>query len=370
MTNRERLLATIHHQPADRVPISLYELSPFEGGSYAAFANKEPSYQRLLQAAAAKTDTLLMSDPVYIAPAYERCVETQTRREGKSVYQTTVLHTPKGDLTSRYRTDDDVVTTWTLEHPLKTLEDIDKYMSLDFTATVDTSKIVRDLQVLGDDGLLLVSVADPICYAAELFAMEDFLVYALTDTDVIQRFLDRLWDMVHHRLALLLKETPKDIVFRIVGPEYGTPPYLPNRYVPGFITQYVTRMATMIRQAGGIPRVHAHGKVRFLLSELAGSDVLCMDPVEPPPDGDISLQEVKALYGDQLALFGNIELKALETETPEAIDALVRSVMADGKPGGGFVLMPTASPINIPLNPRTEENLLMMIDAGHRYGQY
>lgn len=370
MTPRERLLATIRRAPTDRVPISLYELCQFEGSSYASFANHEPSYARLMRVMAKQTDCLMMSEPAYHMPDVAARTEKRTRREGFSVFEETVLHTPKGELTARTRRDDNIFTTWKLEHLLKTPADIDTYMSLDFSATVDTSKMARDLQTLGDQGLLMATVADPICEAAELFAMEDFLVLAITETDLMQRFLDWLWARRRHYLAMLLKAQSRDIVFRIVGPEYGTPPYLPDRYVHAFVTQYVLRMATMIREAGGIPRVHAHGKVRYLLGELAGSDVLCVDPVEPPPDGNIPLAEAKALYGHQFTLFGNIELKVLETAEPEQVDALVQSVMADAKAGGGFVLMPTATPINIPLSPRTEQNLITMIEAGHRYGRY
>ena len=44
--------------------------------------------------------------------------------------------------------------------------------------------------------------------------------------------------------------------------------------------------------------------------------------------------------------------------------------MAQAKDGGGFVLMPTAAPINLPLSPQTEANYKAFIDAGLEFGGY
>lgn len=38
--------------------------------------------------------------------------------------------------------------------------------------------------------------------------------------------------------------------------------------------------------------------------------------------------------------------------------------------GGGFILMPTAAPINVPLSPATEENYRAFIEAGLEFGGY
>ena len=370
MTSRERLLNTVRRQPVDRVPISLYELSQFEGSAYASFANAEPSYRRLLDAMKGRTDCLYMKKPEIRYPGIEAVTEKTVWQEENSVFERTVLHTPKGDLTRLTRQDKDIFTVWVLEHFLKTPEDILAYQSLDLTCRADGSPLEEARAMIGEEGLVCPTIDDPICRACDLFSMEDFLVYAISEPEGAQAFLDFLWELTREETAQILRADVRDMMFRIVGPEYATPPYLPDRFFHDFVTVYVQRLVEMIHDAGAVSRVHSHGKVRYALSELATTGVMCVDPLEPLPDGDISLAEVKALYGDRMTLMGNVELKELEQDTPEQIDALVRGVMADGKPGGGFILLPTATPINIPLNPRTEENLLQFIESGLRYGQY
>ena len=92
-----------------------------------------------------------------------------------------------------------------------------------------------------------------------------------------------------------------------------------------------------------------------------GADAL--DPVEAPPSGDITLAEVKRLYGARLCLMGNIQLSDLETLPPDAMRRLTQETLAAGATGGGFVLMPTAAPISADLSPVTERNYEVMIET-------
>lgn len=50
--------------------------------------------------------------------------------------------------------------------------------------------------------------------------------------------------------------------------------------------------------------------------------------------------------------------------------AEVRRCMEAAKPGGGYVIMPTAAPINVPLSAQTEANYLAFIDEAIAYGGY
>ncbi len=69
-------------------------------------------------------------------------------------------------------------------------------------------------------------------------------------------------------------------------------------------------------------------------------------------------------------MWGNIELKLLEQGTSAQVRAEVRKIMDQAKDGGGFVLIPTAGPINVPLSPKTEANYKAFIDAGLEFGRY
>jgi hypothetical protein len=95
-----------------------------------------------------------------------------------------------------------------------------------------------------------------------------------------------------------------------------------------------------------------------------------LDPSEPPPDGDITLSEVSSRLQGRMCIFGNLELKLLEHGSAAQVGEAVRACMAAAKPNGGYVIMPTAAPINVPLSARTAENYRRFINAALDLGQY
>jgi len=368
MTGRERLLRAIRHEPVDRVPISAYEL---RGMNPAAWENNEPSYKRLMDAVREYTDCLYMLNPLPLPSEQPPHVESEERVFGKAHVVRTVYHTKFGDLTMRTREDEGLHTRWTLEHLLKEPEDIGVYLSLPYEpAKYDFAAFDAECARVGEGGLVMVSVPDPVCQAADLFEMGDFLMLAVTKTNEIKYLLDALHERQMHELKAMLSHSMRNVVFRICGPEYCTPPYLAPWLFGEFVTCYLHDICRVIRRAGAIPRIHCHGKIKEALYHFAETDALALDPLEPPPDGDIELKDIKTQYGKQFCLFGNIELRELECADLPRIDELVRQAMEDAKEDGGFVLMPTSAPINVPLSERTEANYLQMFESAHKYGRY
>ncbi len=367
LTSRERLLRCIRHEPVDRVPISTYELN---GWNEDAWENNESSYKRLMDAIREYTDCIYMLNPgIKDFPRAEREVVEWT--EGTSHYTKRIYKTKWGDLTSLHREDEGLHTTWTLKHLLEDISDIDKYLSMPYSPVEpDMTEYFRHQEKLGGKGVMMISVNDPICVAAELFEMGTFLVYAVTEPKKIKYFLDAIHERQMYELKAILKHDVKDIIFRVCGPEYATPPYLSPEYYHNYVTCYLIEICREIKSAGGIPRIHCHGKISKVLDQFAMTDAEAIDPIEPPPDGDVELSYVKRKYGSKFCLFGNLELKELETSSRERIDYLVKKAMEDAKEGSGFVLMPTAAPINVPLSKKTEENFLQMIESGLKYGKY
>lgn len=367
MNSRERLLRCIKHQHIDRVPISTYELVGWNGESW---ENKEPSYKDLMNYIRIHTDCIYMLDPEYHKKSNPD-LETTVWNEGDSKFTKSVYHTNNGELSTLLREDKNIHTTWVLKHMLQDISDIKNYLAIPYESPkVDMGQFYKERESLGDKGLMMISLPDPICEAAELFDMATFLTYAITEPEKIKYFLDALFERQRVKLKKILCNDVKDVIFRICGPEYATPPYLSPSYFYDYVTCYLIEMCKEIKEAGAIPRIHSHGKIGKVIEQFAMTEAEGLDPVEPPPDGDIELSVVKKLYGEKFCLFGNIELKELETADRDRIDFLVKQAMDDAKEGSGFVLMPTAAPINVPLSLKTAENYAQMIDSALKYGHY
>jgi len=365
MNSRERLLTTLLHEPADRVPISTYEMV---GWNPDAWENHQPAYRHLMDLIRQKTDCLYLCG-FPSANALQRLTVTEWD-EGASHYTREVLHTPHGDLTMTTRQDAGLNTVWALSHLLKDDEDIKRFLSQPIEPVPpDISGFAGVQTRLGDHGIPLVDIADPLCVVAELFDFSDFMVRAFSQPEQIEALLEHVAPSIYASARYLL-EHGLGPLFRVVGAEYATPPYLPPALFERYEVRYTEPIIRMIHDHQCTARLHCHGRIRQALPMIVEMGCDALDPVEAPPSGDITLGEVKQLYGDKLCLMGNLQLRDLETLPTDRLREVVRETVEAGKPGGGFVIMSTASPINADLSPLTERNYEAFIETALEYGGY
>jgi len=371
MTSRERLLAAIKLEKTDRVPVSTHELVGYNSH---AFENKEPSYKNLMDFIREKTDCICMwspwSDCRIALSSYPVQIEYTTKKEADCTETHATVHTPKGALTSTSRRFDNIYTTWQTEYWCKSPEDVDKIMSVPFEPlTYNYSDYPRIRDEVGDRGIIMADASDPAFQAMPLMEFGESTVWVMTETEHYAKVVEEFHRRNMLNLENMLKTHTVDF-YRIYGPEYMTPPYLPPSYFKRFVTPYLTEMVDMIHRYGGLVRIHCHGKIKKVLNELLSCGADGLDPCESPPDGDITLRELKERTRGKLCLFGNLQLKMLEHANVREVHDYVRSCMDDAKKGGGYIIMPTAAPINVPLSAKTEENYRVYIETALEYGQY
>jgi len=371
MNSRERILAALSRRIPDRVPISTYELV---GYNSKAFENNDPSYARLMEAIREKADCICMWDPgsnaTFLASSFAVEMEAQEYRKENVTIQKRTLHTCKGALTQTAKVIAGVHTTWQTEHWCKSLEDVNAALSVPFEPLeYDVSDYGRIKDEVGDHGIIMASLADPLWLAADLMSFGDYVVWAKTETDHFARTVAAMHERVMENLRRLLAVNVVDL-YRICGPEYATPPFLPPDFFKRFVVPYVSEMVDLIHSKGARVRFHCHGKIGQLLDMILETSADGIDPCEGPPDGDIALGEVKKRIGERMCLFGNLQLKLLEHGTAAEVEKAVKECMDSAKKGGGYVIMPTAAPIHSPLAKKTEENYLRFIAAALEYGKY
>ena len=371
MTPRERILTALNCKEADRVPISTYELA---GYNSKAFENKDPSYAKLMEATREKTDCICMWEPnsnaTFLESSYPVDMDIHEYRNCDATVFKKTLHTPKGDITQTTKIDDGVHTIWQVEHWCKSIDDVDKALSIPYEPLeFDFSDLKRIKNEVGENGIIMSSLADPLWVAADLMEFGEYTVWAMTETEHFSKTVTMMHERCLENLRRMLEVDVVDI-YRICGPEYSTPPYLPPEYFKKFVVPYVSEMVDLIHSKGANARFHCHGRIGQVLDMIVETGSDSIDPCEAPPDGDITLSEVKKVIGKKVCIFGNLQLKLLEHGTAEEVEKAVKECMDAAKEGGGYVIMPTAAPINTPLAKKTEENYLRFIDTALEYGEY
>ncbi|MCL5280780.1 MAG: hypothetical protein M1376_12840 [Planctomycetes bacterium] len=401
-------MATLRGEPVDRPAVNFYEIGgfdvdPSDPDEFNVY--HDPSWRPLLELAEERTDLIRMRSAVrsrswdpqtavvgwavptnsdsdehpqsMVGTAHPTTTTTdlmQVRRYQEDRWHCTrvALRIGERTLSSTTRRNPEVDTIWTTEHLLKNVDDLKTYLELPeafFAEEIDVARLHDDDAKVGDRGIVMVDTEDPICAAASLFRMEDFLTVALTESVLFHRLLEKLARPLYARTERVAQAFPGHL-WRIYGPEYAAEPFLPPRLFQEYVVRYTEPLVKTIRKHGGFARVHCHGRLNGILDLVCQMGADATDPIEPPPHGDVSLDYVRRRYGDRLVLFGNIEWSDIESMEAAAFERLVRQTLADGMQGQGrgFVLMPSSAPNGRRITPRILQNYEAMVRLTESFG--
>jgi hypothetical protein len=371
MNRRERLMATLRGEVVDRPPLSFYEINGTEDTENSDPFNiySHPSWRPLIELARDKTDRIVMrgvGSKAMEPPPVDALTETETVIRDGSRFTTDRIQAGDRVLTCRYRTDPDVNTTWCLEHLLKDTDDLRAFLDIPPPApggSVDTGSFLETEEALGDTGIAMIDTCDPLCRAAALFDMGEYTVIAMTEQELFHRLLERFASTLLPRTEAVSKALPGRL-WRIFGPEYASPPYLPPSLFREYVCRYVGPMIEAIQRHGGYARIHSHGNLKAILDDIVGMGADGLDPIEPPPQGDVELSYVRERYGKDMVLFGNLEITDIENLPTDQLAEKVKRALEEGTSGEGrgFVLMPSACPYGRELSSLTMKNYEKIIE--------
>ena len=344
MTPRKRLLTMLKGGIPDRVPLVL---PGFDFISRDTLESHPDPYRRDVARRVLNETTYRVQVPSYInrylvTPPQRIHIETLELANG---FQQTrgVIDTPKGNLTFTTRRDPLSDTTWTLEYPVKTSADIDKIASIPWELP---DRLTPPGGVLPDDfdkrGILSTGISSPFVCVAGMMQFEHFLELTLTESSLIAELADICRQRTLDVLQVLFSKPGIEYVW-IGGSEWVTPPMASPKTYDALVQNQERDLIVFAHKQGDVVvHIHCHGHVRHALQRTIERGGDYTEPVEPPPDGDITMAEAQALAAGRITLGGNIECRLLANESENEVEKAVRAVFAAGKKR--FVLRPTEGP--------------------------
>ena len=372
MNRRERLMATLAGRTVDRPPVCFYEINGLDERAHPEDPFNiytHPSWEPLIDLAQEQTDRIVMRSVPFTGgiDPLQGLVQRETWFENGSRFERTTLPCRDRILTAMTRRDPDVNTVWQIEHLLKDAADLQAFLELpqiEDWGQPDITGVLAAEAALGDSGIVMIDTPDPICEAASLFHMATFTVLATTEPVLFHRLLEHFARVLLPRSAAIAQALPGRL-WRIYGPEYASPPYLHPRLFREYVVRYDQPMVQAIQAHGGYARLHSHGRLRLILDAIASTGCDGLDPIEPPPQGDMELAAVRERYGQQLVLFGNLEASDIENLPVEEFQRMIDRALREGvsASGRGFVLMPSACPYGRQLSPRALRNYQLMVET-------
>ena len=361
MSPKQLMLSAIRRRPVDRTPVATYNFHPF--GAF----SQEPAYGPMLEALseAENVGILYKSSIKYQKGRHDR-METEQRSLGDAILTITRLDTPKGKLEMVNRKPKDQP-GYCVEAFIKDGNDVEKLLSLPVEPAVpDLSPTKERYEKLGERGLVYVAYEDPFYSVAQWFDFEDFAIRCIREFPLIQKLVDGEFKRIKIELALMLDQAEGyDVLFYTAGPEVATPPMLPPMIFEKLVAPYEIELVGMIREAGHLNSIHCHGKVKTVLDQFLniGADVL--EPVEPPPQGDIYLEEALDRAEGKICLMGYIQDQDLYLSEPGEMREKVRSICQSVQGRTGYIMTPTATPFMFPPGEKFVRNYVEFIETAN-----
>lgn len=363
MTGRERLNAIFNGEPVDRPSLKLW-------GFYPDQKLIDDAYSDVYELAAQVTDYMCQcASPanIRLGMAASHIVETR-RTPGPSQWEdiTTVWHTPAGDLTGIYRASTTGLPGYELEHMVKTPQDLEALLSVPYEPLPLSLETYHTLdQRIGDRGICVYEIDEAMFALQSLMGPENFALMSIECRDLVHKVIAEYSSRIQLEVQQVFDAGLKP-VFGWVGPEVCIPPLMSPRDFEEFVMRYDKPLCDYIHEHGGHVWVHCHNHVSRFIERFLYMGVDVLNPIEPPPMGDVQLDDAVERFGNRIGFEGNIETHDLWTADTARIEALVAAAVAQGGKSDRFILCPSAGYMEFTHPTKTYiDNLLTYLRCGY-----
>ncbi|NCO34515.1 MAG: hypothetical protein AUJ92_13455 [Armatimonadetes bacterium CG2_30_59_28] len=369
LSGRERLLRVFRQQDVDRMPLRIWGVDPMfpsENPTWAPLCELTEDYQ--IDIFRTWNPTKDEWDP-HLPPVLSEEVESD--KPDMSVHQAT-MQTPSGPLTASWYRPKDGSPGYVKKHYIESIEDARKWLSI--PASKPTRRRVDSYweleQKSNDRALLFVGIGEAMYSVQAHMGSESFGLWLMDERDLLREMIDKAYAAVEEQVKYYLSQKIGD-AYGWVGPELCIPPLASPKDFREFVFDYDKKIIDLIHDAGKLVWVHCHGDMNPVLEDFVEMGVDCLNPIEPPPTGKLTLAEAKKRCAGKMSLEGGVQNGDFDRMKPEQLVPVVEEVIRQGKPGGCFILCPTSSPSTRPrLNERHIANYRAFVEAGIRLGRY
>lgn len=376
MTSRERVLAALAHQEADRVPLAL------GGGPYGLV---DDLYLRLIK-------LLGLGEPVppfrtghtisYMDDRLLGCLGTDLRYCWPGLLPNSPV-IPGADPDTFY---DSYGQVWKRARPyyfaaegiLKdatSIDDIERRVHWpdlsDPRWTAGLAERARALREETDYFVVMRMVAShgPFQTASDLRGTSAFLMDMVRDPEFAQALLDRVTTALEGLIRLAMRTGGKwfDMI-ELPGDDYAgnLNPLISPAMFRKFVQPCLQRLINAVREfdSGTKIMLHSDGALAKLLPDILATGVDVIHPLEPLPASDLSV--IKQQYGGQVAFLGGIDISHAMPGTRDDVVAEAQRRITQLAPGGGYILAPSNHlQADVPA-----ENVVTLFEAAREFGKY
>ena len=226
----------------------------------------------------------------------------------------------------------------------------------------DTLDLV--IAALGDDYSVHGEVRAPFDHFLNILGMENGLMYLLTHAEKCAEVLDVTagWSV-----ALAVAQVRRGAEAIKISSPFAGNAFLSREMYCDFIQPYEARIAAAVKAEGAAVYTHTCGAIGDRLDLLCGAGVTGIECLDPPPLGDVDINEAVEKLRDKIFIKGNVDpVSTLLRGDAEGAGNDIRWRISTGKPGGGYILSSACS-----VSPHTPpEKIELLATLAEEYGTY
>lgn len=364
LSNRERMLRVIRGEPVDRVPIRLWGIDSPRAAS-------RPEWQPLHDLVERYQLEMMpgWNDP-HVAQNVEFVYEERDTADPEWYEYLTTIKAPAGDLQSVYVHSRVGKPGYIKKHLIESVEDARRWLSLPEPDLPNPEGFQPFADKFGDRALVMCGLSEAMYTVNDATGSELWGYWLYDERELVHEMVAKAHahDMKVVKRLLAHGAGP---VFGWVGPELCIPPLASPADFDDFCMRYDKPLCDEIHNAGGLVWVHCHGDMHPVLERFIAMGVDCLNPIEPPPIGRLTLADAKRRAAGRMTLEGGIEVGDFELCGPAEIKAKTETAMAMGKPGGRYICCPSSDHSHWPgMAPYIAENYRVFVETAIALAEY
>ena len=207
-------------------------------------------------------------------------------------------------------------------------------------------------------------VTSPFDYLLDYLGYENALMAMIEDPAKCKAVLQRFTDGV---VALTREMCEQDIDAIKISSPFAGMGFISPAFYREFVLPYERQFIAAAKERGKYIYIHTCGAIDDRLEAMRESGASGLACLDPPPLGNVNLDDAIARIGQDMFIKGNVDsVNTLLQGTEDDIRADVRARIELGKQAGGFILSTACS-----IAPHVSRGRVRLLgELANQYGQY
>lgn len=237
---------------------------------------------------------------------------------------------------------------------------------LHFNIDLNNKLEIFDLIYLsvGDEYSIHGEVTSPFDYLLDLLGYEEALISLIEKPDKCKAILKKFTKGI---IELSIEMCEKQIDAIKISSPFAGMGFISPTFYKEFVLPYESQIIRVIKENGKFPYIHTCGAITDRLESMEESGASGLECLDPPPLGNVELEDAIQRIGDSMFIKGNIDsVNTLLRLGKMKIIEDVKKRIEIGKTSKGFILSTACS-----IAPHVHrEKVQLLTQLANEYGRY